>query len=45
VILTTLPSNLLDKVLTSLLAWGIVKLLSGRVVACFPRSEAVVGRD
>ena len=41
VIITTVISNLLDKVVTALLAWGIVKALPSRVVARFPRSEAI----
>ena len=41
VMITTVTSNLLDKVVTALLAWGIVKALPSRVVARFPRSEAI----
>lgn len=43
VILTVITSNLLDKIVTAVLAWAIVKGLSQRFVARFPRSTAVVG--
>lgn len=42
VIITVITSNLIDKVVTALLAWGIVKALPRRFIARFPRSEAVV---
>lgn len=43
VIITVITSNLLDKVVTAVLAWAIVKALSKRFVARFPRATAVVG--
>ena len=43
VIITVITSNLLDKVVTAVLAWTIVKALSKRFVARFPRATAVVG--
>ena len=45
VIVTTVPFNLLDKALTALISWGIVKALPGRFAARFPRAEAVTGSD
>jgi energy-coupling factor transport system substrate-specific component len=42
VIVTVFTSNLLDKVVTALLAWGIVKALPKRTTSRFPRAEAVV---
>lgn len=43
VIITVITSNLLDKIVTALLAWAIVRALSKRFVARFPRATAVVG--
>ena len=43
VIITVITSNLLDKIVTAVLAWAIVKALSKRFVARFPRATAVVG--
>lgn len=42
VIITVITSNLLDKIVTALLAWAIVKSLSRRFVARFPRAAAVI---
>lgn len=42
VIITVISDNLIDKVVTALLAWGIVKGLPKRFVARFPRASAVV---
>lgn len=42
VIVTVFTSNLVDKVVTALLAWGIVKALPKRTTSRFPRAEAVV---
>lgn len=43
VIITVITSNLLDKIVTALLAWVIVKGLAGRFMARFPRATAVTG--
>lgn len=43
VIITVITSNLLDKIVTALLAWAIVRALSKRFVARFPQATAVVG--
>lgn len=43
VIITVFTTNLLDKVVTAVLAWVIVKTLPKRYVARFPRATAVVG--
>jgi energy-coupling factor transport system substrate-specific component len=43
VLVTVITSNLLDKIVTALIAWGIVKGLPRRTVARFPRSEHVIG--
>ncbi len=43
VIITVITSNLLDKIVTAVLAWAIVKGLAGRFVARFPRATAVTG--
>jgi energy-coupling factor transport system substrate-specific component len=43
VIITVITSNLLDKIVTALLAWAIVRALSKRFVARFPRATAVIG--
>ncbi len=42
VIITVITSNLLDKIVTALLAWATVRALSRRFVARFPRAAAVV---
>ncbi len=42
VIVTVFTSNLIDKVVTAVLAWGIVKALPKRTTSRFPRAEAVV---
>jgi energy-coupling factor transport system substrate-specific component len=41
VIITVITDNLIDKVVTALLAWGIVKGLPRRFTARFPRASAV----
>lgn len=41
VIITVFTSNLLDKIVTAVLAWAIVKALPLRFVTRFPRAEAV----
>ncbi len=43
VLITVITDNLIDKIVTALLAWGIVKSLPGRYTLPFPRSKAVVG--
>lgn len=43
VIITVFTANLLDKVVTAVLAWMLVKTLPKRYVARFPRATAVVG--
>jgi energy-coupling factor transport system substrate-specific component len=43
VIITVITSNLLDKIVTALLAWAIVRALSKRFVARFPRATAFIG--
>jgi energy-coupling factor transport system substrate-specific component len=43
VIVTVIGSNLLDKVVTAVLAWAIVKSLSRRFVARFPRTAGIAG--
>ena len=40
-IISVFTSNLVDKIATALLAWAIVKGLSSRFVARFPRASAV----
>jgi energy-coupling factor transport system substrate-specific component len=42
VIITVISSNLLDKVVTALLAWGVVKGLPRRFSARFSRAEKVI---
>ena len=42
VLITVITSNLLDKVVTALIAWLIVKGLPRRTVARFPRAEHVI---
>ena len=42
VIVTVFTSNLIDKVVTAVLAWGIVKALSKRTSSRFPHADAVV---
>jgi len=42
VIITVLTSNLPDKVVTALVAWGIIKALPQRFVVSFPRAEATL---
>ncbi len=41
VLITVISNNLIDKVVTALLAWGIVKGLHQRFTARFPRASAV----
>ncbi len=41
VIITVISDNLIDKVVTALLAWGIVKGLPKRFTSRFPRANAV----
>ncbi len=41
VIVTVITDNLIDKVVTALLAWGIVKGLPARFLARFPRAGAL----
>jgi energy-coupling factor transport system substrate-specific component len=41
VFITVITDNLLDKVVTALLAWGIVKGLPKRFTARFPRTGTV----
>jgi energy-coupling factor transport system substrate-specific component len=41
VIITVITDNLIDKVVTALLAWGIVKGLPKRFTSRFPRVSAV----
>lgn len=41
VVITVITDNLIDKVVTSLLAWGIVKGLPRRFTSRFPRASAV----
>jgi len=41
VIITVITDNLIDKVVTALLAWGIVQGLPARFLARFPRASAV----
>lgn len=43
VLITVISSNLIDKIVTAVLAWLIVKGLSKRFVARFPRATAVAG--
>ncbi len=43
VIITVISSNLVDKIVTAVLSWAIVKGLGSRFVARFPRAMAVVG--
>jgi len=42
VIITVITDNLIDKVVTALLAWGIVKGLPRRFTSRFPRASAVI---
>jgi len=42
VIITVITDNLIDKVVTALLAWGIVKGLPKRFTSRFPRASAVI---
>jgi len=42
VIITVISSNLLDKIVTALLAWGVVKGLPRRFSARFSRAEKVI---
>lgn len=42
VIITVITSNLLDKVITALLAWGIVKGLPKRFTSRFSRASSVI---
>ena len=41
VIITVITDNLIDKIVTALLAWGIVKGLPKRFTSRFPRANAV----
>lgn len=41
VIITVITDNLIDKVVTALLAWGIVKGLPKRFISRFPRASAI----
>lgn len=43
VVVTVIASNLVDKVITALLAWGIVKHLPKRFTTRYPGAERVVG--
>ncbi|MCC6189520.1 MAG: ECF transporter S component [Anaerolineales bacterium] len=43
VVVTVIASNLVDKVITALLAWGIVKYLPKRFTARYHGAERVVG--
>lgn len=43
VIITVITDNLIDKVVTALLAWGIIKGLPKRFTARFPRASTVTG--
>lgn len=43
VIITVISSNLVDKIVTAVVAWVIVKSLASRFVARFPRATAVAG--
>lgn len=45
VLVTVIASNLVDKIVTALLAWVIVKGLGNRFVARFPRAAAVTGSE
>lgn len=42
VIITVLTSNVPDKVVTTLVSWGIIKALPQRFVVRFPHAEAVI---
>jgi energy-coupling factor transport system substrate-specific component len=42
VLITVIGDNLIDKVITALLAWGIVKGLPRRFISRFPRASAVI---
>ena len=42
VVFTVITDNLIDKVVTALLAWGIVKGLPRRFTSRFPRASAVI---
>jgi energy-coupling factor transport system substrate-specific component len=44
VVITVFTSNLLDKVVTALIVWGVVKALPGRTTARFPQAESVASR-
>ena len=41
VIVTVFTSNLIDKVVTAVLAWGIIKALPKRTTSRFPQADAV----
>jgi len=43
VIVTVITSNIIDKVVTAVLAWGIVKGLPKRFTGRFPRAKSVTG--
>lgn len=42
VVVTVFTSNLIDKVVTAVLAWGIVKALPQRTTARLPRAKSIV---
>jgi len=42
VVVTVFTSNLIDKIVTAVLAWGIVKTLPQRTTARLPRTQSVV---
>lgn len=42
VVVTVFTSNLIDKIVTAVLAWGIVKTLPQRTTARLPRAQSVV---
>ncbi|MCE1252831.1 MAG: ECF transporter S component [Anaerolineae bacterium] len=44
VVITVITDNLIDKVVTALLAWAIVKGLPKRFISRFPRAASVIGR-
>jgi len=44
VLITVITSNLIDKVVTAVLAWIIINSLARRLAARFPRTDAVLGR-
>lgn len=45
VIITVLSSNLPDKIVTALVAWGIVRALPQRFTVRFPHAEAVIAKN